>query len=123
MIRRDVHHLAHDRLSWESRPEGAYVRGVLLAKDMARSAHNLLHAETGAVPVPLYHSLQFVANRLLPTSNIYTDVDEYCRLLEQANKRAKCGSIEVGVNQLSIEALRTQIPYLLDGLPSSRRSI
>lgn len=119
MIERDDHHLLHDRVAWESRPESLSIRNNLIARNMARVAHDQLHRETTPVPVPLIHSLQWVSRRFHDKTDIFKGIDDMSFLLEAANKLKYVKPIEVEVNLLAIEALQAQIPYLQDGLPST----
>lgn len=118
MIERDNHHVPNDRLSWEVRPEGLFIRENTVAHNMARTAHILCHQETSPVPVPLFHSLQWVSRRYQPSGDIFHRIDDLSLLLERANHLKYVKPIEVEVNLLCIEALQAQIPYLQDGLPS-----
>jgi len=119
MIERDDHHLFHDRVSWESRPESLSMRERLIARNMARVAHDQLHRETSPVPVPLVHSLQWVSRRFHDPSDPFKGIEDVSFLLEAANRLKYVKPIEVEINLLAIEALQAQIPYLQDGLPST----
>lgn len=117
MIRRDAHHLCHDRLAWEQRPESLSIRDKLIAHDMDREIHQLVHNNTSPVPVPLFHSLQWVANRFTQHHDVFDGIDSLCGLLEAANRMKYAKPIEKEINLLAIEAIQAQIPYLQDGLP------
>lgn len=121
----DCHHTAHDRVSWEARPEALAIREntSMIAQGMARSAHELLHYMTAPVPPPSYHTLQYVANRLPSGLDVISGIDAYSKLVEEAIKRPKAKYIEKQLGLLSIEAMRGQILYIQDGLPSTRRII
>ena len=114
--RRDDHHLAHYDQEWSLRPEGLYIRQQLIARGINRAVHNLIHRECAPVPVPGVHTLQRVANRLTPGLDLFDAVDDYTRLVEQSNRHPKIKPIEISLNNLSIEALRAQLPYVRDGL-------
>lgn len=124
-VERDTHHPCHDRLSWEARPESIAIRenDSMLARDMGRKAHDLLHYMTAPVPVPSMHTLQYVANRLPSGLDVISGIDTYSSLVEQAIKHPKAKYIEKELGLLSIQAIRAQIPYIEDGLPSTRRII
>lgn len=117
MIRRDAHHLCFDRQTWEARPEGYEVRSKLIAHGLCRTAHNLIHLEQSAVPVPLYPSLQYLARRLRGRGDIFDTIDEMTELLYGANEMKYAKPVEVEINLLCIEALENQLPYLQEGLP------
>lgn len=122
MSERDLHHPLHDRKAWEARVDGQILRRKLLAPRMARTAHNLLHANTSPVPVPLYPTLNWLSFRFDPTGDVFTDIDGFTSLLDRANER-RPSEIEQGVNSLCINALRSQIPFLRDGMPSHKTVI
>lgn len=119
MIERDAHHLLHRRAEWEATPEGLHLREAIVARDMLRGAHQRLHNTTSPVPVPLYHSLQWISNRFQPNGDVFRRIDDFSLLAESANRLKFVKPIEVEVNLLAIEALQAQIPYLQDGLPST----
>lgn len=120
MPEKDSHHLMHFRKEWIVRPQAEYIRDQMIAHGLARTAHNALHAECGAVPVPGYHTLQRVARQLKPGLDIYERIDDYCDLVEESNRHPRIKPLEIDLNNISIEALRLQIPFLIDGLPSTR---
>lgn len=124
-INYDAHHTCHDRLSWEARPEGRAIRenDSMIAHGMGRKAHELLHYMTAPVPPPSLHTLQYVANRLPSGLDVISGIDAYSSLVEQASKHPKAKFVEKELGQLSVQALRAQIPYIEDGLPSTRRII
>ena len=116
MIHHDAHHLCHDRASWEARPEGYSIREKLIARRMDRAVHEECHRETGPVPVPLFHSLQWVANRFTDQLDPLIGIDTLCSLLESANRLKYAKPIEREVNLLAIDALQAQVPYIQDGI-------
>lgn len=123
--RRDNHHTCHDRVAWEARPEALAIREntSMIAQGMARSAHDLLHYMTAPVPPPSYHTLQYVANRLPSGLDVISGIDTYSKLVEEAGKHPKAKYVEKALGELSIQALRAQLPYIQEGLPSTRRII
>jgi len=120
-VERDDHHLAHYGNEWLARKEAKYIRNQLIARQLARTAHNELHRYEGAVPVPQYHTLQRVAARMPQGLDIYSAIDSYCLLVDESSRHPNIKPIEIDLNNLSIEGMRRQIPYLREGLPNPRR--
>lgn len=125
MIERDAHHTCHDRVSWEARPESLAIRenDSMIAHGMGRKAHELLHYMTAAVPVPNIHTLQYVANRLPSGLDVISGIDSYSSLVEQAGKHPKAKYIEKELGELSIQAMRAQLPYLQEFELTNKRRI
>ena len=48
-------------------------------------------------------------------------VDDYSFAVELANKHPKVKDVEIELNNLSVRALRAQLPYLSDLLPKNVR--
>lgn len=121
-VRRDDHHLFHERVRWEQYEAGRAIRESTIARGLGRAAHELLHAETAAVPVPGYHSLLRIAGQMdKHYDNPLKGVDDYSFAVEFANKHPKAKDIEIELNNLSVRALRSQIPYLKELLPKNVR--
>jgi hypothetical protein len=121
-VTRDDHHLFHERVRWEQYQAGKTIRESTLARGLGRSAHELLHAETAAVPVPSYHSLIRIASEMdKHYENPLEGIDDYTRAVDMANKYPRAKDIEKEVNNLSVRALRAQIPYLKELLPKNVR--
>ena len=121
-VARDDHHLFHERVRWEQYEAGKAIRESTIARGLGRSAHELLHAETSAVPVPNYHSLIRIASEMdRHYNNPLEGIDDYSFGVELANKHPKVKDIEKEVNNLSVRALRAQIQYLKDLLPKNVR--
>src|SRR5690606_3618375 len=108
-----------------ARPESLAIResDSMIAYGMGRKAHELLHHMTAHVPVPGIHVLQYVANRFPSGLDVISGIDTYSSLVEQAGKHPKAKYVEKELGQLSIQAMRAQIPYIKDGLPSTGRII
>lgn len=119
MVERDAHHLFHRRAEWEATPEALHLRESIVARDMLRGYHQRLHNETAPVPVPLYHSLQWISHHFQPHGDVFQRVDDVSFLLEQANHLRRVQPIEVQVNTLALQALREQLPFVRDGLPTT----
>ena len=121
-VPKDDHHLFHERVRWNQYEAGRAIRESTIVRGLGRAAHELLHTETAAVPVPGYHSLLRIAGQM---ESYYSDpsdgIDAYCTAVELANKHPKIKDIEVEINNLSIRALRAQLPYIQELLPTNRR--
>lgn len=125
MPERDNHHTLHQRKVHEVYTVYQAIREnpSMIAHRLARTAHNLLHIETAPVPLLNYYTAMRVANRLPTDLDIFDGIDEFSRLVEESNKHPKIKPIEIDQNELVIRALRAQIPYLEEGMPSNRRII
>ena len=119
---RDAHHTLFERKSWELRPESYVLRenDSLIAHNLARTAHNLLHKMNSPVPVPGYHTLVRVSNRMPRGLDVESGIDTFCKLVDDSNKHPSIKPLEIKLNELCIESLRAQLPYIQDGLPSKR---
>ena len=118
----DCHHTLHDRVSWEARPQAESLReNTSLKVQMARTAHNLLHYMTAPVPVPSIYTLDFVSKRMPQGLDIISGIDRYSTLVEASLRHPKAKDVEKQLGELSIHALREQIPYIVDGLPNEQR--
>lgn len=118
----DCHHTLHSAVEWTARPQAEALReNPSLKVTMARSAHNLLHYMTAPVPVPGIHTLDFVARRMDTGLDILSGIDQYSTLVEASLKHPKAKYVEKALGELSIQALRAQIPYITDGLPNEQR--
>ena len=117
---RDDHHLCFSANEWNARPQGEHIRRSMVARGMGRVAHNVLHKAVPGVPVPMVYTLQRVAADLKPGQDIFRTIDQYCSIVEANAKHPKIKPIEIDLNELSIEAIRMQIPYLRDGMRRSR---
>lgn len=120
----DTHHIAFDRVSWEARETGSKIReNPSLKVELYRTAHNLLHFMTSAVPVPGVYALEYVSRRLSTDLDPLSGIDQYSFLLEEAVKHPKAKEGEKLLADLSIYLMRQQIPYIQDGIPNTTRSI
>lgn len=113
---RDDHHLCFSANEWNARPQGEYIRQSMIARGMGRAAHNVIHREVPGVPVPMVYTLHRVAADLTPDRDIFRTIDQYCSIVDANARHPKIKPIEIELNDLSIEAIRMQIPYLRDGM-------
>lgn len=116
---RDDHHVFNRKVEWAASLEGSTLREAVVARDMLRSYHERLHKETSPVPVPLFHSLQFVACRFKPRGDVFDRIEQVQELLDKANDMRYVKPIEVELNLLCMDALEAQIPHIQDGLPGA----
>ena len=115
--RRDRHHLLHDRVSWEARSHSAVVRNnnSLIAHDMLRLDHELLHRETAHIPVPGINTLIYLASNLESSLPALKGIDRYSHLVEESLRNPRTKDVERQLGELSIQAMRAQIPYVKQG--------
>ena len=123
--RRDNHHACSFEREWSVRPEAMAIREntSLIAHNLARTAHNLLHYMTAPVPVPGIHTLNFVAHRLENGLDVVSGIDRYSTLVELSLRNPKTKYVDRKLGELSVEAMRAQIPFIVDGLPNEQRRI
>lgn len=119
-VERDDHHLLHTGVYWNATANGRSVRNRMVARGMSRTIHDLLHHVEAPVPVPSPHSLQIVYNNLPERLDIFEAVDRYCQILDRTNRHPRIKPIEIDLNNLSIQAVQNQLPYLHDGLSTRR---
>lgn len=124
-VERDAHHTMHRRRLHEVYEVHRALREnpSLIAHDLARSAHNLLHLNTAEVPLLNYHTAQYAAGRLGRDLNVLDGIDELSLLVDRAHRRPKVKALEIEQDQLAIRALREQIPFIKHGLPSTKTII
>lgn len=121
-MNRILHYAAWQMPEWTLRPEAEAVReNSSLKVEIARQADRLLHYMTSPVPVPSPRTLDFVAERLPEGLDIISGIDKYCFLVEAANRHPKTKCVDKQLGELSIFAMREQIPYIVDGLPAEQR--
>ena len=120
---RDNHHTAFNSREWSLRPQGKAIREnpSMIARQLARETHELLHAMNSPVPVPDYNTLQYVASRLPSGLEVIQGIDTYSKLVQESIRRPKAKDIDRQLGELSIEALQNQKLYIKDGMPSIRR--
>jgi len=116
MIRFNEHHTAHTRGFWEGHPASLEIREnpSMIAHKLGVAAHNLIHKETMAVPVPSLHTIQFVARELPRNLDVLDGIDQYSLLVEKSLRHPRVKPLERELGGLSIRAIREQIPYLKD---------
>ncbi len=125
MIERDAHHTMHQRKLHEVYEAHRALREnpSLIARNLARSAHNLLHLNTAHVPLLSYHTAAFAAGKLDRDLHVLDGIDELSLLVDRSARHPRIKPIEVDQDQLAIRALREQIPFIKHGLPSTKTII
>ena len=110
------HHTAHNKGFWDGHLASRHIREnpSMIAHDLGVTAHNLLHKMTMPVPVPSIPTLQYVDRRLYKGYDVFRGIDEYSRLVEESIKNPRARPLEIELADLSVRALREQIPYLKD---------
>lgn len=115
------HRMLYHEREWDVSGIGRDVSRRIVAHGMSKVVHTLLHEQESPVPVPQHHSLLHVYQNLSAGLGVYQAIDKYCILLDRANRHQDVRSIEIQLNNLSIEAVRNQLPYLRDGMGRSQR--
>lgn len=117
----DDHHPFDARKYWEVYEPSKLIRRTIIARGMARSAHELLHLECTAVPPLSYDSVSQVAkNMSFHYRDVFEGIDDFCFAVDIANQHEKIRPGEVQLNLLAVDALRSQIPFIRQGLRSDR---
>lgn len=118
MINHDTHHLVYPRRVHSVYKESAYIREALLARDIPRSIHEEIHANTSPIPLLGYHALKRIAGDMQPHyEHVQDGVADYLRAVEEANRHPRCKPMERELGELAIETLLEQMPYINDALP------
>ena len=102
--------------AWSANGIGHDISRRIVAHGMSQIVHTLLHDQESPVPVPEHRSLLHVYQNLSAGLNVYKAIDKYCILLDRASRSPEGTPIEIQLNNLSIEAVRNQLPYLRDGM-------
>ena len=119
----DTHHCANYAAEWNARAESKALRATMLAPNLWRGAHNLLHAMCPPVPVPSYQTLQYVLPRFNYDQSPLQKIDQYCILVDQRRNHPRMKPIERQVNDLSIEAMQMQKVFIQQGTLNDKRRI
>jgi len=110
---KDVHHIMNPQRVHEIYPQSAYIRRVMLVRDMPRHLHDLLHRNTSPVPLLGYYALQRVAGEMQP---YYEDplesIDDFSFAVDLANKHPKARKVERELGELTVHTIREQIPFI-----------
>lgn len=120
-VERNDHHTCSEAALWQVYEAHEAIRQnpSMIAHNMARAVHNLLHLNTAHVPLLSYHTAQRVANRLPRDLDVIDGIDTVSKLVEQSARHPKIKPIEIEQDALAVRALRDQIPYIKHGLPNT----
>jgi len=120
----DKHHILHDRVSWEARPQSKLLRSTpSLVPALDRDVHNEIHANCPPVPTLGYHALTRVLREFQPSANTLDTVDDLMFSINEASKHPKAHDIERQLCQLAIQAIDLQRPILKSGIVVQHRRI
>lgn len=113
-MKREDHHILHDRVSWESRGEAKQIRrNKSLIVPLEHDTHKELHQQTPVVPLLGYYSLYRVLRDFEPDPNNYIDsVENLQRAIESANNHPKAHYVERQLGELTLHVLDLQKPFI-----------
>jgi hypothetical protein len=113
-VKREDHHLFHDRISWESRDTAKLIRrnrGLIVP--LEHDTHKELHIATPVVPLLGYFALYRVARDFQGEPRNYLgNIEEVQRAIEEAGKSPKAHYVERQVGELAIHVLELQKPFI-----------
>lgn len=110
----DRHHLFNTSAHWKSTKESHRLRAMYLYP-MERTEHENLHEDCPPVPLLGYFALSSILRDVNPVREVQHDVDELSFAIESAISNPKAHEIERSLGQLTIEAIRLQVPYIERG--------
>lgn len=109
----DLHHIMNSARVHNSYEPSAYIRSVMLVRNMPRHLHEELHRKTATVPLLGYHALQRVAREMKPYYEDPLDsIDDFSFAVDLANKHPKAKRVERMLGELTVETVREQIPFI-----------
>lgn len=125
VVRRDKHHVIHNRQEWNLRPEGMAIREHhTMLFEGPRSIHDELHANVPAVPLLGIHALQRTVSLWRPDeTDQMKSVENLQRAIERAVHHPRSHAIETQLGYLAVHAIDLQKPYLREMLGSPRLHI
>lgn len=120
----DAHHILHNKQEWSLRPEANQLRtNRLLIPLIDREVHNELHRACPAVPLLGFHALRRIARDFEQDFDTIGTVDNLLLSMEKANTDPRNHAIERSLGELAIEAIDLQRPFLIEGMPRTKRVI
>lgn len=109
----DKHHILTPGRDWELRKEGLYLREhPSLKVKIEQSIHRELHRDCPEIGTIGRFALSRVAASYQPGDDTLASVDNLSFAIEEAHKHPKTHRIERLRGELTVAALRTQIPFL-----------
>lgn len=114
----DKHHINFNRQEHDLRPESRAIRATPeLIPLMDKSIHAELHRNCPPVPVIGHIALfRVLRNFEIEQGDTFQTLDNLCFSIEQSNKTPKAHRIERAMSDLTIDALRLQIPFIREGI-------
>lgn len=109
----DRHHPLFTRNHWTATKEAKALRGMYLFPT-EREVHQELHQVCPPVPLLGYYALSTILKEVNPIKEPQHDLDELTRAIETTTRHYKTHPIERELADLSIEALRLQLPFLIN---------
>lgn len=82
--------------------------------------HDALHRACPGVPPLDVYMVQRVKGLYVPHANPLVGIDRYSRAIETAMLHPRAHSIERQLAQLTLEAVRLQVPFIREGLMDER---
>lgn len=115
---RDKHHIVHERQEHDLRLESRTIRATPeLIPLMDRGWHNELHRQCPAVPaLGRIAAFRVLREFDVERGDTFQTLDNLCFAIEESSKSPKAHRIERSVNDLVIDALRLQIPFIREGI-------
>lgn len=111
-----AHHILFHKRLHEANKDNSELRtrsGLIVRLDV--DAHDELHRHCPGVPPLDIYMARRVKSIIVPSTDPLEAVDNFCYAVEEASKSPKSHAIERGLGQLSIEAVRIQVPFIQEG--------
>ena len=113
---RDKHHILHNRLEWELRPEARRLRQTrTLVPDIDRTVHNQIHAVCPPVPPLGYYALRVIENHFEEGNSTLQSMDNLMKAIEIGANHPRAHDLEKHMADLAIWAIDLQRPWIAEG--------
>ena len=126
MIKRDRHHILHNRVEWHSRPESAQLRETPSLMPMIdRQVHNDLHRYCPPVPTLGIYALQRVVRDFRPSTDVFQSIENLMTSIERSADHPRMHELEREMAYIAIDAIDLQRPFIKEGLilPKDQRHL
>jgi len=112
------HHIWHHRKQHEATPDNEWIRNRALGMIalMSIDTHDALHKECPPVPPLDIFTAARVRRLYQPHPNPLIAIDNMSRAIEDAAEHPRAHQLQIELADLSIRAIRLQIPFIKDGL-------
>lgn len=113
----EYHHILHHRTLHETHKDSRTLRrslGMIALLD--HDSHDELHRACPGVPPLDIYMAQRVKGLYVPHADPLVGIDRLTSAIELASKHPRSHYIERGLANLTIEAVRLQIPFIQGGL-------